>query len=203
MEAYFQDLRKNWFHVNLLVCINTICDFVLMRLLPCPRCPTSPVAGTFPCYGPCLCKPRLQCSSSVSANSEHPFGDSQTNSCLRQGLQVMTATQLPVTPLHVLPTASVLLLLPPAEHGKIKQQQSSAVKYGTDWLGRNLLCTPGQERSLRSQGMGHPMFNYFKWQWGICFPCSSEQKQPLTYLAQSVGCRGGGRGVFHLKHFLI
>lgn len=34
----------------------------------------------------------------------------------------MTVTQLPMTPLDALPTASVLLLLPPAEHGQIKQR---------------------------------------------------------------------------------
>lgn len=177
------------------MCINTTCHFSL-RLLPCPRCPTSPAAGTFPWPGTCVCNPHLQCSSSAFANPEHPFGDSQ-----RQGAPGGDSDTAPVTPLDVLPTASVLLLLPPAGQGQIKQQQRSWIKYGIDSSGRNLLCTPGQERSLLSQVMGHPMFNCFKWQWGICFSC--DQKQPLTSSTRDVGWRGGGSGVFHQKLFSL
>lgn len=102
-----------------LVCINTACHFAFMRLLPCPRCPTSPAAGTLPWHGPCSCNPPLQSSSSVSANSAALWGQPKPTPAWGRGLQAMTVTQLPMTPLDALPTASVLLLLPPAEHRQI------------------------------------------------------------------------------------
>lgn len=101
-----------------------------------------------------------------------------------RGLQEVTVTELP----WHLRYASVLLLLPQAEHGQIKQQQRvQQLNVKLTELAES--CSVLQDKKDLSC---HRLWDSQCLITLICFSHSSEQKQPLTYLTHSVGWRGGG-----------